>query len=119
MLVHCCYVLIFVVSRVSFEGTPQIFTAYLEFYISFVFFIDLFRNFTEPYMKDGRLITNNKLIAKHYMTTWFLMDIYSFLPLAYMRLISNYDEGSKDDIRNLLTFNFERLPRFYNIMLLM
>lgn len=117
LLIHCIYYQFFVVSRISFEKKPKLFVIYLECYMDLIYLIDMFRCFTEPYTKDGRLVTNNKLIAKHYLMTWFLLDVYSFFPLAYLRYISKWEDGSKDDIKNILSFNFERLPRFYKIML--
>ena len=34
-----------------------------------------------------------------------------------MRYISVWEDGSKDDLNNIFTQNFARLPRFYKIML--
>lgn len=50
--------------------------------------------------------------------TWFFWDLYGFFPLAYLRYISDYELGGKDDWKNFLTMNFDRMPRLYKIMLL-
>jgi hypothetical protein len=46
-----------------------------------------------------------------------LFDIYAFFPLAFFRYRSNREDGGGDDIQNILTLNFERLPRFYKMMM--
>ena len=98
MLVHCLYYQIFVVSRISFEKMPWIYVVYLDNYMNCVYFIDMIRNFTEPFMRDGRLIINRRLIAVNYIKTWFLFDVYAFYPLAYLRFMSRYEDGSKDNM---------------------
>jgi len=90
---------------------------YLEYYMDIVYAIDMIRNLTEPYMKHGRLVTKRSSIIKHYLKTWFIFDLYAFYPLAYMRYISKWELGGKDNMKNFLEQNFERLPRFYKIML--
>lgn len=119
MLCHCLYYQIFVVSRISFEKKPRLFVVYLDVYMDVVFLIDMIRNFTEPFMHKGKLETRVKQIAKNYLFGWFIMDLYAFFPLAYFRYISKWEEGGKDNVKNLMELNFERLPRFYKIMLLM
>ena len=48
----------------------------------------------------------------------FLLDLYSFYPLAYMRARSRYEDGGYNEVENFLNQNFERMPRFYKIMLM-
>jgi len=67
-----------------------------------VYIIDMVRNFTEPYMKDGRLETNTRSIAIQYVKTWFLLDIYAFYPLAYLRYISKWEDGGKGSMEMFL-----------------
>ena len=90
----------------------------LEFYMDVVYLIDMIRCFTQPFSMDGRVVYNRKDIANHYLKTWFIFDIYAFFPLAYFRYVSDYNAGGKDNVKNFLTLNFERLPRFYKLMLI-
>ena len=83
-----------------------------------VYLIDMIRCFTQPFSMDGRVVYNRKDIANHYLKTWFIFDIYAFFPLAYFRYVSDYNAGGKDNVKNFLTLNFERLPRFYKLMLI-
>jgi hypothetical protein len=53
-----------------------------------------------------------------YLRSWFWFDLYSFFPLAYLRFISQYEDGGKDIWSNIKTLNFERLPRLYKLMLI-
>lgn len=118
MFSHCIYYQIFVISRVSFEQKPQYMVVLLEFYMDIVYLIDMIRCFTQPFSRDGRMVYNRKDIAHNYLKTWFIFDVYAFFPLAYFRYISDYNAGGKDNVKNFLTLNFERLPRFYKLMLI-
>jgi len=108
----------FVVARVGFEEKPWLYVVYYDCYLDLVFFIDMLRIFTTPiFNESGKMITNRKLIARAYITTWFLFDLWGFYPLAYLRYISVWEDGGKDNIKNWMTQNYQRLPRFYKILL--
>ena len=87
------------VARVAFEAKqkPGWNMVYIDFYMDFIYLIDMVRCFTQPYKtKDGKLIQNRKKISRHYIKTWFLVDIYSFYPLTYLKQISEWEGGSLD-----------------------
>ena len=119
MLIHCAYYQFFVVSRISFERNPEVWVVYLDFYMNLVYLFDMVRCMTEPFVKDGRMVTNRKQIIIHYLKGWFIWDVYCFFPLSYFCYTSVWELGGKNDIQNLLDLNFKRLPRFYRIMLMM
>lgn len=48
MLMHCFYILFFCVARVAYEEKPPIYVVYLEFYLDFVFIVDMIRIFNSP-----------------------------------------------------------------------
>ena len=102
MLLHNIYYVFIVVLRVAFENKPNVAFVYIDYYMNAVFLFDMIRHFTEPFMKDSRLETNRKAIARHYLTGWFIMDIYSFYPLALLRYNSKWEEGGKDNVANFL-----------------
>lgn len=119
MMSHHIYHALFIIARVSFELKPQFFVVILEFYMDFIYLIDMFRCFTEPYIQgDGKIIESRRKIAVHYAKTWFVADMYSFYPLAYLRYISSWEEGTIDPFEMFWAQNFERLNRLYKFMLL-
>jgi hypothetical protein len=117
MFCHCVYIALFVVSRISFEEKPRYFVVCLEWYIDAVYIIDMVRCFTEPYSHDGKLVTNRRKIVIYYLKSWFLLDVYAFYPLAFLRYISDWNTGSLNAWDMFIVQNYERLPRFYKIML--
>ena len=120
MLLNCLSVMIFVVARVGFEEKPWYYVVVYDCYLDVVFFIDMLRIFTTPiFNESGKMITNRKLIAKAYISFWFIFDLWGFYPLAYLRYISSYDAGGKDDFDNWMHQNYQRLPRFYKILLIL
>ena len=93
--------MMFVVARVGFEEKPWFYVVIYEWFMDIVFLIDMIRIFTTPiFNESGKMITNRKLIAKAYIYSWFIFDLWSFYPLAYLRYNSNYDEGGRNDVEN-------------------
>jgi hypothetical protein len=69
----------------------------LEIWLDAVFFVDMMRNFTQPYKENDRYVYDRKAIAIRYIKSWFGFDLYAFFPLAYLRYISNYDKGDHNE----------------------
>jgi hypothetical protein len=98
MLVHCIYVCIIVVFRISFENKPSLGIVLFDVYMDVAYAIDMFRIFNQPYFNEnGKLETNKKRIAMRYLKSWLLFDIYAMYQLAYLRYRSSRDEGGSDD----------------------
>lgn len=55
------------------------------------------------------VILDPKLIAKHYVKTWFFLDLISSIPLDYIFLIFNQVRifRRKTELRYLYTFYFK------------
>jgi len=83
-----------VVSRISFENKPKMFSVSVEAYLNSVFLLDMIRNFLQPYQtKDEKYEKSPKLIAANYLKSWFLWDLFSFFPLALIRYNNVYEDG--------------------------
>ena len=70
------------------------------FFFVFLFVIVVFFVFAGIMQQDNaeQVILDPKLIAKHYLKTWFFLDLISSIPLDYIFLIFNQvrDLGSLD-----------------------
>jgi hypothetical protein len=63
-----------------------------------IFLIDIVVNFRTGIMQQDnseQVIIDPKLIAKHYIKTWFFLDLLSSIPLDYIFLIFNSIRGSE------------------------
>lgn len=58
---------------------------YYDIYLDLLFFIDLIVKFNTPVYQEGRLITNRKTIVMAYLKGWFILDLLSCIPFAYIR----------------------------------
>ena len=67
---------------------------------SFIY-IDFFFIFTGIMQQDNseQVIIDPRLIAKHYIRTWFFLDLISSIPLDYVFLIVNSLTGSGVRVR--------------------
>ncbi|XP_068896096.1 potassium/sodium hyperpolarization-activated cyclic nucleotide-gated channel 2 isoform X10 [Tenebrio molitor] len=66
-----------------------------------IFLIDIVVNFRTGIMQQDnaeQVILDPKLIAKHYLRTWFFLDLISSIPLDYIFLIFNQDYGDSFQI---------------------
>ena len=54
--------------------------------VDFMFFLDILINFRTTYIdsKSDELITEPKLLVKHYLRTWFLIDFLAAIPFDWM-----------------------------------
>lgn len=80
-----------------------------------IFLTDILVNFFLSYrmsVKDGgEWVKSNSKIVKHYLTTWFPIDIVSVIPFDLIGLLS----GS-DDIKNLKSVRLIRLLRLLKLV---
>ena len=98
MLLHCSFVAIFWVYRISFESKPSYYVVLIEFYLDIVFTVDILRIFISPFMSEsGKLVTDKKLIAKRYLQSWLLADLFCNFPLALFRYNSNRADGGYNE----------------------
>jgi potassium channel len=87
-------------------------------YMDIVFGLEIIFNFNKPnYDADHRLITDRKVIALRYLRSWFLLDLIACLPFSYIKWQSEDTSLSKDDVYNIVTLNFNSIPRIYKILL--
>eukprot|EP00794_Sanderia_malayensis_P017353 gene17353-19086_t len=83
ILILVCYIAIMVPFSVAFkthDHTKELIIA--DTIVEVFFIIDIIINFRTTYIdkKSGRIITNKKLIAQHYLKGWFIVDFLAALP---------------------------------------
>ncbi len=83
ILLLVCYIAIMVPFSVAFkthDHTKQLIVA--DTIVEIFFIIDIVINFRTTYIdkKSGRIITQQKLIALHYLKGWFIVDFLAALP---------------------------------------
>ncbi len=66
--------------RIAFENEPLPYIRWLEFAIDVVLLVNMLSIFLTAQINDTTLIKNPCLIAKRYLTTYFVIDVLSFLP---------------------------------------
>ena len=83
---------------------------FFEIFISVAFFFDLLLNFRTAYYNNEIQITDPFSIAKKYLSSWFILDLLSILPLE---LFIEYEIVSKDFLF-LCVFRFLRIIKLTN-----
>jgi len=117
--IHKVIILFYVPINAAFSLKPDIRNVFFDFYLDFIFLIEIITMFFLPYTdSQQRYIIQHSKIAFRYLTSWFILDILALIPLSKIRYDSEGLERSKDDWANLTSLNFKSLPRFYPLMLL-
>lgn len=87
---------------------------YIEIGTDCAFGLDILVQFNTGYYDSrNRYINKRKLIAKRYISTWFIIDFISCIPFQFI----NTDEDSNEDFNKLL--RLIRLSRFYRLFKLL
>jgi hypothetical protein len=118
LLFHKLIVAFYLPVVIAFYDKPNETSAGVDSYIDIVFLIEIFLTFCTPYTdKNMRNITDKKSIAGNYICGWFIVDLLACAPLSILHIESQKRPRDKNDLRNIYTFNFNSLPRFYKILL--
>jgi hypothetical protein len=118
-LIHKIIVMFYVPITAAFLSTPTRGSVAFDFYLDFVFLIEIITQFFMPFVnKEHRFEVKHSKIAYRYLTTWFIFEVLALLPFSLIRLQSEHMPNSKDDWKNLTELNFKSLPRSYPMMLM-
>ncbi len=90
-----------------------------DFIIDFFFFIDFFIGFFTAYFDfDEQLITNNKLILKHYLKSWFIINFISGIPFnSTLTIIDYYKKRNTLVYSN--TYNLWKILNLFRLLRLL
>jgi hypothetical protein len=79
LLLYVATALPYNIAFVDFESGTAWY--YIDLYVDICFILDLFINFISAYYdKENKLVTDNKIIAKRYLRTWFVIDLIAAFP---------------------------------------
>ncbi len=94
--------------KIAFVENDSLFWFLTDFFVDFVFGVDIILNFfTAYYDDDYNLITDQSIIIKHYLKGWFFIDFFSILPFSLiMRSARGYSSLTR----------LARLPRLYKLV---
>jgi hypothetical protein len=99
-------------------ATPLFF---INWVVNAVFIIDIFKNFFTPYKeplrKGGGIVKSHKKIARSYLTSWFLLDFISVLPVDNVMMAIDTSNlsgaGALGAIRMLRLLRLIKLARIF------
>ena len=82
---------------------------YFNLFVDIFFCFDILVNMCLIYKNnEGNLITDRNVIIKHYLKTWFFIDLISSIPFQFIE--QKYIKGNYNKLFRLL-----RLPRLYKL----
>lgn len=78
-----------------------------------LFSIDIFLSFFTTIIVDGQEITSKKIIAKRYLTSWFVVDLISATPLDFI-----FPEGWISELNNIARAVRLFSPRYIQMLMM-
>eukprot|EP01006_Ploeotia_vitrea_P007575 TRINITY_DN17489_c0_g1_i1.p1 TRINITY_DN17489_c0_g1~~TRINITY_DN17489_c0_g1_i1.p1 ORF type:complete len:759 (-),score=368.03 TRINITY_DN17489_c0_g1_i1:61-2133(-) len=97
------YLVAFLPWRVAFSDADDV--SWLDIVVDVLFGIDIIMSFFTAYEdKRGRVITTHSMIVKHYLRTWFVLDLIATFPFYLI---------SRDNVTRVSSF--ARVPRLLKL----
>ena len=122
-IVFLVFVSFTVPSRIGFSIELDTWGVYflLDIIVDLFFISDIFLNFRTAYWKsNGTIEVDLSLIARHYVKTWFVIDVVSSLPLGYAAFILpdliGRESSAFKAFRMIRLFKLLRLVRLKRIL---
>ena len=76
-------------------------------FVDACFFIDIILTFFTAYVNQNKeYVLDHWRIARHYLLTWFLLDLLSCIPFSFILDVNNYNSLAR----------VSRLPRIYKVI---
>lgn len=114
-LFHKVLVMFYIPYVAAFVTTkPYLSMVWFEIYLDLVFFLEIISTFYMPFLNDQqRLITDRRSIARKYLTSYFIFEVFALFPFSIFRYRSDHWPNEKNTVVNLRYLNFKSLPRLY------
>ena len=117
-LIWDCTMIVFILLQgvyipllIAFEIIVNINLVRFDFLVSVLFLLDILFNFNSGYLKKGAIVMNRNLICKHYLRTWFLVDMIATFP--YDWAVSADPVNSRD---YSTSGNFSKFPKLLRVI---
>ena len=69
--------------RIAFYTTDDMTWITIDFFIDAFFFVDMVLNFFMAYYNDtDEIVDDRRMIANHYLKSWFVIDIATVIPIS-------------------------------------
>ena len=101
------YLAVMVPIEIGFDPSLPVELIAFNICLDFIFIFDILLNFRTGYSVQKRYVWDKALVAKRYLSTWFLPDLLSSIPVQLILLVMG--DGSRASDRPLLILKMVRL----------
>ena len=120
------YLAIFLPFRLCFDNEPAVGTPeyWFEFMIDMVFIFDILLSFrtgifveSDEHGDDGEAVEYDRWrVAKDYVKSWFLLDVFSGIPFALIEILMSSDAGALKSAKSLKTLKVLRILKLGRLL---
>ncbi|MBF0160621.1 MAG: ion transporter, partial [Magnetococcales bacterium] len=80
--------------------------------LTFIYTIDIFIHFRTAYLEDGDFVTEQKMVRRNYVRTWFLVDLVATFPWDMLVLVISGDAVLASYFTSLRMIRLARVIQF-------
>jgi hypothetical protein len=103
--------------RIAFVDSDEILYTIIDFTIDFSFFIDMILNFFSAYIdNEDNIITKRHKIINHYLSTWFVIDLMSIIPINIILNPSDPLNTSNGNRVSNAIGKVAKIPKLYRLV---
>ena len=95
-IIFIIYQAVLIPYRFCFKARAYGLLRTIEFFMDVFFMVDIVLSFITGYYKKGNVIMKRGPIIKHYLRTWFLLDLVSTFPYSWFVKERNVDYWPDD-----------------------
>eukprot|EP00736_Rhodelphis_marinus_P009441 Rmarinus@m.25663 len=119
LLLYCAIMIPFQVAfdeMISENETAWTIIFTCDLLVDFFFLLDVLLNFRTTYYRQGEVIDDPKLIAKHYLSGWFTLDFVTSLPVGLLVEIIDPADSSLAFLRFPKLLRFMKLAKLIRLL---
>ncbi|KAG2777303.1 hypothetical protein PC129_g18788 [Phytophthora cactorum] len=80
-----------------------------------IYLLDVILNFRTGYVEDTEVIMDNRLVAKHYIKTWFIVDVIGSIPVEYIVSFNTAGISSVERKAFKASVKYMKVPKLFRV----
>ncbi|EEY61667.1 Voltage-gated Ion Channel (VIC) Superfamily [Phytophthora infestans T30-4] len=80
-----------------------------------IYLIDVILNFRTGYVEDTEVIMDSHLVAKHYVKSWFIVDVIGSIPVEYIISFNTTGISSVERKAFKASVKYMKVPKLFRV----
>lgn len=80
-----------------------------------IYLLDVVLNFRTGYVEDTEVIMDHRLVAKHYLKSWFIVDLIGSVPVEYIITFKSAGISSVERKAFKASMKYTKIPKLFRV----